>query len=107
LVPWSGIVGLNAGSWDQLAFRAKIGLNRIADQYNLEGAPQLRRAFASFVSVPEVDLGLSKTGDGMRSVWRTSQLADRQLTQASVCYAELSEISLRLESAICSEAPSE
>jgi hypothetical protein len=43
----------------------------------------------------------------MRSVWLASQLADRQLTQASVCYAELSEISLRLEPAICSEAPSE
>jgi hypothetical protein len=68
------------------------------------GRRQLRRAFATFVSVPEADLRLSKTGDVMRYVWLASELTDRQLTQVSVCYAELSEIALRLEPAICSEA---
>jgi hypothetical protein len=57
--------------------------------------------------VPEEDLRLTKTSDGMRYVSLLSELADRQLTQASVCYAELSKIALHLEPAICSEAPSE
>jgi hypothetical protein len=39
----------------------------------------------------------------MRSVWLASEFADRQLTQDSVCYAELSEIALHLKPAICSE----
>jgi hypothetical protein len=43
LVPQSGIAGLNAGSWDQLALRAQIGLDRIADQYNLEWAPTAQK----------------------------------------------------------------
>jgi hypothetical protein len=42
----------------------------------------------------------------MRYVWLASELAGRQLTQASVCYAELSEIALYLEPAICREVPS-
>jgi hypothetical protein len=100
-------IQFNAGSWDRLIFRAQIDLDRIADQYNLERARQLRRVFANFVSVPEADLCLSETGDVMRYVWLASEFADRQLTQASVCYAELSEIALRLEPAICREAPSE
>jgi hypothetical protein len=96
-------IQFHADVWDQLAFRAQIGLDRIADRYNLEGPHrrQLRRAFANFVRVPKVDLGLSKTGDGRR------EPHDCQFTQASVCDAEVSEIALHVEPAIGTEAACE
>jgi hypothetical protein len=76
-----------------LHFAPKSASTGLPINITSNGRGQLRQAFANFVSV-------------MRYVWLASEFADRQLTQASVCYAELSEIALRLEPAICSEAPS-
>jgi hypothetical protein len=89
--------------WDQLAFRAQMGLDRISGRYNLEGLHwrQLRRVFANFVSVPKVDLGLSKTSD------RRREPHDCQFTQANVYDADVSEIAIRVELAIGSEAARE
>jgi hypothetical protein len=79
------------------------------DQSDLDEARrrQLARAFANYVTMANPDLDLSTTGDDARAVWRASQLPDQRFIPTSVSDGELSEIALRLEPAICSEAPSE
>jgi hypothetical protein len=96
-------------AWDQLAARARIALNRIADQYQFPAPKrrQLERSFATFVSLPKAPLGLSKSGDGLRYNWLMIDASDDHASPDAVSFAQLSEIALRLEPSICSEAPTE
>jgi hypothetical protein len=85
-----------------LAHRARVGLNRILHQFRLddEQTAKIREAFQTYISSPESQLGVRRFLDTERYCWLSAQTERPQ-------YAFLAEIALRLEPAICSEAPSE
>jgi hypothetical protein len=85
-----------------LAHRAEMGLNRILDQFRLdeEQTAKIQAAFQTYISSPESKVGVRPYMDTDRYCWLSAQTERRE-------YAFLAEIALRLEPAICSEAPSE
>jgi hypothetical protein len=95
---------------DRLSIRANVALNRFADQYQLTDARrrELMRAFDNYVSAVKAELRLSKSGDGQQYTWRTAEVGDPGQESAETGhYVGLPNIALRLERALCSEAPSE
>jgi hypothetical protein len=85
-----------------LAHRAQQGLERILDQFQLTEpeTQSVRAAFDNYISSLESRVGVNPTPDGTRYCWLAAQTHSPQ-------YAVLADIALRLEPAICSEAPSE
>jgi hypothetical protein len=85
-----------------LAHRAREGLMRILRQFHVsdQEAKETDDIFQVYLNAPEVSLGLASTGCPSTYCWLSATCVDPR-------YALLAEIALRLEPAICSEAPSE
>jgi hypothetical protein len=85
-----------------LPHRARAGLARIIRQFGLGGDEKtgLERAFHQFLTSPDSRVGVRVGFDPTRYLWLSAQTECPE-------YSVLAEIALRLEPAICSEAPSE
>jgi hypothetical protein len=85
-----------------LAHRARIGLDRILDQFRspVDQTEIIHRAFQHYISSVESAVGVMQGLDPARYCWLSAPTQRRE-------YALLADIALRLEPAICSEAPSE
>jgi hypothetical protein len=88
--------------WKEITARSREALEQIADQFDYRSAQheRLMAVFDGYVTMDEAELPLSRTMDRRRYTWLSTSALGAN-------YAELSEIALRLEPAICSEAPSE
>jgi hypothetical protein len=86
----------------QLGQRANNGLNRILDQFDLgdEVTFDVQRAFNDYLTSSDAHLGVMAAPDNTRFCWLSAAVHRPG-------YAMLAEIALRLEPALCSEAPSE
>jgi hypothetical protein len=86
----------------QIAKRAINGLNRILDQFHLgdEVTLDVQRAFNDYLTSSDAHLGVVAAPDNRRFCWLSAAVERPG-------YAMLSGIALRLEPALCSEAPSE
>jgi hypothetical protein len=82
--------------------RARVGLGRILDQFDLakQSSQSARQAFNHYLTSVESSIGVIAVPDRTRYCWLSAQTGHGE----SACPAE---IALRLEPAICSEAPSE
>jgi hypothetical protein len=85
-----------------LPHRARAGLARIIRQFGLGGDEKtgLETAFHQFLTSTESRVGVRVGFDPTRYLWLSAQTERPE-------YSVLAEIALRLEPAICSEAPSE
>jgi hypothetical protein len=85
-----------------LPHRARVGLDRILDQFDLgeQSSQSARQVFNHYLTSVESSLGVMAAPDGTRYCWLSAQTGHEE-------WACLAEIALRLEPAICSEAPSE
>jgi hypothetical protein len=85
-----------------LAHRAQAALDRVIRQFQLteEEKDMTERAFHHFITAIEPKVGVPVGFDRTRYLWLSAQIQHQE-------YSVLAEIALRLEPAICSEAPSE
>jgi hypothetical protein len=85
-----------------IAARAHTGLDRILAQFHFgQGeARDVHRMLDNYLDLSEAEIEISQTFDERRYLWLSAPTRRPE-------YADLAEIALRLEPAICSESPSE